>query len=148
MQEITEEEHNSYLYEIFAYFDKNGDNKITASELEFSLFSLGITIPSDNLYEIFAEINQNNSQDFIDFYGFIQLMTMKTLDFDKEIQEAYKLFDKNEDGFITPIELKQAFCTMGEKITEHDVKEIYNHYDSDHDNKISYEDFEKMVKRK
>jgi len=64
---------------------------------------------------------------------------MKTAsEMERELQQSFKVFDVNGDGFINASELRQAMTTIGEKMTEKDVSDIMKQWDSDSDGKIDY----------
>jgi len=64
---------------------------------------------------------------------------MKTaMEMEKELQQSFKVFDANGDGFINANELRQAMTTIGEKMTEKDINDIMKHLDTDGDGKIDY----------
>jgi len=57
---------------------------------------------------------------------------------EKELQQSFKVFDVNGDGYINAAELKQAMTTIGEKMTEKEINDIMKQWDSDGDGKIDY----------
>jgi len=64
---------------------------------------------------------------------------MKTAgEMEKELQQSFKVFDINGDGYISAAELRQAMTTIGEKMTEKDINDIIKQWDTDGDGKISY----------
>ena len=42
---------------------------------------------------------------------------MKDTDTDEELREAFRVFDKDNDGYITGTELKHVMSNLGEKLT-------------------------------
>ena len=42
---------------------------------------------------------------------------MKDTDTDEELREAFRVFDKDNDGYITGSELKHVMSNLGEKLT-------------------------------
>jgi len=46
---------------------------------------------------------------------------MKDTDSEEEILEAFKVFDRDGNGFITPDELKHVMTNLGEKLTEEEM---------------------------
>ena len=80
----------------------------------------------------------------LDFDEFVTMMTihMKTAnEMEKELQQSFKVFDVNGDGFINASELRQAMTTIGEKMTEKDINDIMKQWDSDGDGKIDYKGY-------
>jgi len=67
---------------------------------------------------------------------------MKTAsEMEKELQQSFKVFDVNGDGFINASELRQAMTTIGEKMTEKDINNIIKQWDTDGDGKIDYKGY-------
>ena len=56
-----------------------------------------------------------------------------------EIREAFKLFDKDNNGFITVAELRNILTYTGEKIRPDEADELIKAIDKDGDGKIDYE---------
>jgi hypothetical protein len=52
----------------------------------------------------------------IDFHEFLTMMAKKLKDTDREeeIRQAFKVFDKNGDGYVTPDELALVMANLGE----------------------------------
>jgi len=52
----------------------------------------------------------------IDFQEFLTMMAKKLKDTDREeeIRSAFKVFDKNGDGYVTSDELAQVMISLGE----------------------------------
>jgi len=77
----------------------------------------------------------------LDFDEFVAMMTahMKTSsEMEKELQQSFKVFDINGDGYISASELRQAMMTIGEKMTDKEINDIMKQWDADGDGKIDY----------
>ena len=77
----------------------------------------------------------------IDFPEFLAMMAkkMKESDSDEEIREAFKVFDKDGNGFISAAELRHVMTNLGEKLTDEEVDEMIREADIDGDGQINYE---------
>lgn len=54
----------------------------------------------------------------IDFDEFVDIFARKvTIDPEAELKEVFCVFDSDHDGFISPRELFNVLCKLGEKIT-------------------------------
>lgn len=73
---------------------------------------------------------------------------MKDTDSQEEIQEAFKVFDKDGNGYISAAELRHVMTSLGEKLTEEEVDEMIREADVDGDGQINYEEFVKMMVRR
>ena len=60
----------------------------------------------------------------IDFPEFLTMMARKMKDTDsaEEIKEAFKVFDKDGNGFISAAELRHIMTNLGEKLTDEEVR--------------------------
>ena len=77
----------------------------------------------------------------IDFPEFLTMMArkMKDTDSEEEIREAFRVFDKDGNGFISAAELRHVMTNLGEKLTDEEVDEMIREADIDGDGQINYE---------
>ena len=61
---------------------------------------------------------------------------MKDTDSEEEIREAFKVFDRDNNGFISAAELRHVMTSIGEKLTDDDVDEMIREADQDGDGRI------------
>jgi EF-hand domain pair len=54
---------------------------------------------------------------------------MKDTDSEEEIREAFKVFDKDGNGFISAAELAHVMANLGEKLSEEEVAEMIREAD-------------------
>ncbi|KAI3726878.1 hypothetical protein L1987_66684 [Smallanthus sonchifolius] len=63
-----------------------------------------------------------------------------------EVKQAFRVFDKNNDGYIDAKELQDALSDMGFlHISKSDCGRMIDGYDDDKDGKIGFRDFLKIV---
>ena len=70
---------------------------------------------------------------------------MKDTDTEEELMEAFKVFDKDGNGYITALELSSVMNSLGEKLTEEEVEEMIREADIDGDGQIDYDEFVRMM---
>lgn len=68
-----------------------------------------------------------------------QIRKMKDTDSEEEIKEAFKVFDKDGNGYISAAELRHVMTNLGEKLSETEVDEMIREADVDGDGQINYE---------
>lgn len=73
---------------------------------------------------------------------------MKETDIEEEMKEAFKVFDKDGDGFITASELRQVMANLGENLTDTEVADMIREADLDNDGKVNFEEFHTMMMAK
>ncbi|XP_041027213.1 calmodulin-2/4-like isoform X3 [Juglans microcarpa x Juglans regia] len=96
----------------------------------------------DKINEVDVDIDST-----INFAEFLNLMARKMQDTDseEELKEAFRVFDKGQNGFIFAAELRHVMSNLGEKLTDEEVDEMIREVDVDGDGQISYEEFVKVM---
>jgi len=74
-----------------------------------------------------------NSDGMIDFPEFLSLMArkMKDTDTEEELIEAFKVFDRDGNGFVSATELRHIMSNLGEKLTDDEIDEMIREADID-----------------
>ncbi|XP_034115761.1 calmodulin-related protein 97A [Drosophila sulfurigaster albostrigata] len=148
VQDLTDEQIAEYK-EAFSLFDKTGTGMISTRELGNLMKSLGQNPTEAELRDLVNEIDLNGDGE-IDFAEFCSLMSKQANegDADEELREAFKIFDKDEDGFISPAELRFVMTNLGEKLTDEEIDDMIREADFDGDGLINYEEFVYMITQK
>ncbi|KAH8310708.1 hypothetical protein KR044_002652, partial [Drosophila immigrans] len=148
VQDLTDEQIAEYK-EAFSLFDKSGTGMISTRELGNLMKSLGQNPTEAELRDLVNEIDLNGDGE-IDFTEFCTLMSKQSHegDADEELREAFKIFDKDEDGFISPAELRFVMTNLGEKLTDEEIDDMIREADFDGDGLINYEEFVYMITQK
>ncbi len=111
--------------------------------------SLGQNPTEAELHDMINEVD-NDGSGTIDFAEFLSLMSkkMKDADSEEELMEAFKVFDKDGNGFISSVELRHVMTNLGEKLTDDEVDEMIREADVDGDGQVNYDEFVKMMLQK
>ncbi|KAK3578515.1 hypothetical protein CHS0354_007769 [Potamilus streckersoni] len=149
MVESLSQDQIAEFEEAFSLFDKDGDGTITTKELGSVMRSLGNNPTEAELQSMINEVDADGSG-CIDFPEFLILMQKKVAqsEGDGEIREAFRVFDKDGNGFISAAELRHVMANLGEKLTDEDVDEMIREADVDGDGQVNYEEFVKMMTAK
>ncbi|XP_051157313.1 calmodulin-beta-like isoform X3 [Leptopilina boulardi] len=128
--------------EAFMLFDKDEDGTITMAELGVVMRSLGQRPSETELRDMVNEVDQDGNGT-IEFNEFLQMMSkkMKGADGEDELREAFRVFDKNNDGSISSMELRHVMTNLGEKLSEEEVDDMIKEADLDGDGMVNYEEF-------
>lgn len=59
----------------------------------------------------------------------------------KEFREAFKLFDSNNDGFITVEEMKELMKKLGRNMSDGEARAVMSLADRDNNGLIDFEEF-------
>lgn len=139
--EIEEE-----LKEAFSMFDNDKDGQITVVELGKVMEKLGQKLSRSELEKMISKIdkNGNGSINYKDFKTMMQVQ-LEQKSTDDEIRQAFELFDKDKDGKISPIELKEVMQSLGENLTDQDVKDMIAEADQNGDGYINFNEFKRMM---
>nr|XP_022330789.1 calmodulin-like [Crassostrea virginica] len=139
--ELSEEQILEFR-EAFSLFDKDGDETITTKELGTVMRSLGQNPTESELQEMIQEVDVDGNGT-IDFDEFLQMMAkkMKDTDSEEELKSAFKVFDRDNTGFITGPNLRVVMTNLGEKLTDEEVEEMIREADADGDGLINYQEY-------
>ncbi|KAL4238029.1 hypothetical protein ACF0H5_002740 [Mactra antiquata] len=130
----------------FKLFDKDGSGTISTKELGIVMKSLGEAKSDAELAQLIAEVDVDGNGE-IDFQEYLQMMASR-MSFNGsavQIREAFKVFDKDNKGFLTVDELRHIMTNLGEKLTDEEVDEMLSIVDADGNGEIDYEEFTQML---
>ncbi|KAK4767019.1 hypothetical protein SAY86_014770 [Trapa natans] len=132
--------------EVFSLLDKDGDGCITVKELAWAIRSLEQHPTEEELRIMIREVDVDGNGT-IKLGEFLNLMTrkMKETEADDELKEAFQVFDKDQDGYISPEELRRVMLNLGEKLTDEEVEMMVKEADLDGDGQINYKEFIRMM---
>lgn len=135
-------------------FDKDGDGTIDSDELASVMQVLGMNPTKEELGIILDSVDTDRNG-VIDLDEFIDVMrghlhhgpSDGAPTAEDELREAFAVFDKDGNGFISPEELKSALLNLGEKLEDQEVMAMIKAADRDGNGQIDYEEFIAMMKQ-
>lgn len=78
----------------------------------------------------------------VEFEDFLEVVMSKDLDEEDHelaLKEAFKMFDRDGNGYIDADELRLCMMNLGEKLTLEEVEEMIREVDVDYDGRMNYE---------
>ena len=145
VENLTEETINQFRF-FFNLFDKDSSGTIPTKELGTVMRNLGQNPSEEELKQLIREVDLNGDGT-IDFKEFLCLMIKKMddTDIDNELNEAFRHFYMDRDGYITSHELRTGMMNIGEEYTPEEAEEMIKEGDLNNDGKIDYDEFMKIV---
>ncbi|KAL4326102.1 hypothetical protein GQ457_11G015420 [Hibiscus cannabinus] len=146
MGEIMSEKLIAEFQEAFCLFDKDGDGCITMEELAIAVKSLDQNPTEEELQNMIDEVDTDGNG-AIEFGEFLNLMArkMKETEAEDDLREAFRVFDKDGDGYISPHELRLVMNNIGEKVTDEELEQMIREADLDGDGQVNYDEFFRMM---
>lgn len=132
--------------ESFSFFDKDGDGMISSEEFKLILNSLGLNPTQSELTDLINEIdtNKDGKIDFTEFRTKLSFIN-KTLSKDDQFLQAFRMFDKDGNGYISSSELRNVMLSLGEKLSDEELDDMIASADIDGDGQVNYEEFVKII---
>jgi calmodulin len=91
------------------------------------------------------DADNNGTIDFVEFLTMMEKKLKQAETEDDEIREAFRVFDKNGDGYISAAELLHVMTNLGEKLTQDEIDEMIREADLDNDGQIDWNEFVRMM---
>jgi calmodulin len=121
-------------------------------------FIEGSSIPTAKLGTVMRSLGTNPSQaevesmmkdfgDTIEFPDFCSLMNKAKsgVATEAELVEAFRVFDKDGNGFISTAETRNIMFNLGESLQEEELDEIVREIDPNGEGQVNYVDFVKIM---
>ncbi|XP_073273644.1 calcium-binding allergen Ole e 8-like [Primulina huaijiensis] len=132
---------------MFQRFDSNGDGKISTTELSGVLEALGSSISDEEVAKMMVEIDSDKDGhiNLEEFAAFCKGEADPYNSAEKEVKEAFELYDQDHDGKISAAELHLILTRLGENCSVADCAGMINSFDSDGDGFVSFDEFKRMM---
>jgi len=141
------QEQIAHFKETFSLYDKEEVGMISTKNLGIVMRTLGLNPTEAELRAFEGEVEHDaDGNGLVDFKLFLVMMARKIKESSANVQEdivdAFRVFDKDANGFISAAELRHVMMNLGDqKLTEEDAEEMIREADVDGDGQINFEDF-------
>ncbi|KAH3852884.1 hypothetical protein DPMN_095405 [Dreissena polymorpha] len=128
--------------DVFRLLDVDGSGYLDSQELETALKHMGVDITKEEVDELVKKIDQDGNGT-VDMFEFSQMVAqkMQVYDPEKELRDAFAVFDKNGDGKVSVEEIREVVESLGGKMTNAEVESMLVDVDENHDGYIDYDEF-------
>lgn len=137
--------------EAFRLFDKDGDGSITKEELGRVMRSLGQFARTEELQQMLQEVDVDGDGN-VSFEEFIDIawsagagsdpdQVLSREEEEKELRDAFRVFDKHNRGYITASDLRAVLQCLGEDLSEEEIEDMIKEVDVDGDGRIDFYEF-------
>jgi len=154
---LKDRRHNQAIGDLFDKADKNGNGKISVAEYIQIFSDHGIPISQDEVAKISALADEDDEVTKEEFMHYAKNSDFFKAQMDKssansmaakeeaiaKAERAFKVFDKDNDGFIT----KDEFAKISKKLNRDQVNAVFNKFDKDGDGVLSFEEFRRMLNK-
>lgn len=142
---------------VFATYDENGDGYICKSELERFMRKLDVDVSEEEILYMIDSVDVNRDG-CVDFEEFLELHTSlaerdqegcgaEQHDEDAELLEAFQVFDRNQDGFISETELQTVLRNLGINpgVKVQDCQRMISAVDRNNDGQVDFSEFQQLM---
>ncbi|XP_008776719.1 calcium-dependent protein kinase 29-like isoform X1 [Phoenix dactylifera] len=134
------------LKQMFHMMDKDKNGHLTFEELKEGLHINGERVPEPDL-QMLMEAADTDGNGTLDCEEFVTVsLHLKKVNSEERLAEAFNFFDKDGSGFIEVEELREALGEGDLGPNEQVIWEIISDVDKDKDGRISFQEFELMMK--
>ncbi|KAL8578433.1 hypothetical protein ACOMHN_014932 [Nucella lapillus] len=128
--------------------DKNGDGRISVSELTGAQRTLGLNPTRKEVLNMMKEIDSNDSG-FIELNEYLEVMAERlgALDYEKQqMKAAFQHFDKDHSGKLSRGELQRLLTSnFGDPLTQQEFNDVIRDMDRDGDGAIDVDELCTML---
>lgn len=145
------------IEELFDRADKNGNGRISVAEYVQIFSEHGIDLSPEEKEKVSHLANVDGEVTKDEFLGYAKHSDFFKAQLDKssgdsmaskqeamaKAERAFKLFDKDNDGYIT----KDEFQKISKKLSKEQVEAVFAKFDRDGDGVLSFDEFRSMLNK-
>merc|ERR1719445_508571 len=109
------------------------------------LKSMGVDVNKTDMDNYASEVDEEETGKF-SFYMFCQVAGKFMIEDDEEeLKEAFRIYDKEGQGFITNDVLKEILREIDPTLTKNDLENIIEEVDEDGSGTMDFDEFQEMM---
>lgn len=137
------------LKNAFDTFDVEKKGSIGVVMIGTILSMLGVQTTDKMLQDIISEVDEDGSGE-LEFEEFVTLASRFMVEEDaeamqQELKEAFRLYDKEGNGYITTSTLKEILKELDDKLTSEELDMIITEIDTDGSGTVDYDEFMEVM---
>lgn len=131
---------------VFTYFDEDGDGRVSPAELQRGVRAIGGELTAEEA-EMAVRLSDSDGDGLLGLEDFTKLMEVEEDRKEDELMEAFKMYEMEGTGKITPKSLKRMLGRLGEKTTTESCKAMIMRFDINGDGVLCFEEFKVMMQQ-
>ncbi|KAG5683705.1 hypothetical protein PVAND_012971 [Polypedilum vanderplanki] len=150
--ETEDDEQLKLLRKAFSMFDTTKSGKIEKEKVCLILNTLGYTYDDDEL-DVVISAEQIEGKETLTFDEFCRVAVHFSSDDDdedealqKELKEAFRLYDKEGNGFIPTSSLREILAALDDKLTNDQLNEMIAEIDTDESGTVDFDEFQEFMR--
>nr|UKO95430.1 troponin c [Demodex canis] len=137
------------LRKAFDMFDREKKGYIACNMVSTILRTLGQTFEESDLQQLIIEIDADGSGQ-LEFDEFLTLTARFLVEEDaeamqEELREAFRLYDKEGNGYIKTSDLREISRALDDKLTADELDEMIAEIDTDGSGTVDFDEFMEMM---
>jgi len=132
----------------FEGFDKENTGCINSTQSQMIFKMMGVQVQKNAIEETISELESDSEK--VDFETFCKIAAKHMLEEDEEglrdeLKEAFRIYDKEGNGYITTDVLKEILREIDQELTEDDLENIIEEVDEDGSGTLDFDEFQEMM---
>ncbi|VDO07998.1 unnamed protein product [Brugia timori] len=133
----------------FNMFDKENKGFIKATQIGQILRTMGQAFEERDLKQLIKEFDTDGSGE-IEFEEFAAMVASFVVEdenagLEEELREAFRLYDKEGNGYIAVSDLRDILRALDENVSEEELDEMIADIDTDGSGTVDFDEFMEMM---
>lgn len=134
------------IKDMFRKIDTDDDGIVSVEELKVGLQRSNSKLAESEI-QMLIEAVDTNGKGTLDYGEFLAVsLHLQRMANDEHLRKAFSYFDKDENGYIEPDELRNALMEDGVDDCTDVANDIFQEVDTDKDGRISFDEFVAMMR--